>query len=117
MPVNGSLEVELIGRSTGAAIPSQPFSRLAYWSQPVRVADFGVNGAVYRLPFQGTHPEYDTNVASRGAVVARLSVPGQGTFQATASTVRIRPYSPVRDQLQQATGRRFFDVEDRNGAR
>jgi hypothetical protein len=114
VPVHGSLEVELIGRSMGAVIQSQPFARLAYWSQPVRVVDFGVNGAVYRLPFQGTHPEYDTNVASQGAVLARLSVPGRGTFQATASTVRIRPYSAVRDQLQQATGRRSFESEDRN---
>lgn len=117
VPVHGALEVELIGRSTGAVIPSQPFARLAHWSQPVRVADFGANGAVYRLPFQGTHPEYDTNVASRGAVVARLSVPGQGTFQATADSVRIRPYSAVRDQLQQATGQRFFEAEDRNSSR
>ncbi len=114
VPAQGLLEVELIGRSAGAVIQSQPFSRLASWSQPVRVADFGANGAVYRLPFQGIPPEYDTHVAPRGAVLARLSVPGQGTFQATASAVRIRPYSAVRDQLQQATGQRFFENEDRD---
>lgn len=112
IPVQGLLEVELMGRCTGAVIPSQPFSRLASWSQPVCAADFGAGGAVYRLPFQGIHPEFDTNVAPRGAVLARLSVPGQGTFETTASTVRIRPYSAVRDQLQQATGQRFFENEN-----
>jgi hypothetical protein len=114
VPVDGLLEVELMGRSAGAAVQSQSFARLGSWSQPVRAAEIGVNGAVYRLPFQGVHPEYDTNIAPRGAVLARLSVPGQGTFQATASTVRIRPYSAVRDQLQQTTGQRFFDAEERN---
>jgi len=109
--VRGTLEVELIGRQTGVAKPPQPFARLGHWAQPVSVDDFGSRGAAYRLPFQGVHPEFQLAVAPHGAVHARLSVPGQGTFEATASTVRIRPYSAVRDQWQQATGYRFFPQE------
>jgi len=111
VPVRGTLEVELIGRRTGATRLPQPFERIGQWAQAVRLEDFGPNGAVYRLPFQGVHPEFDLTVASRGAVHARLSVPGGGTFEATASTVRIRPYSAVRDQLQQINAQRFFPQE------
>jgi hypothetical protein len=111
VPVRGTLEVELIGRWTGVAKLPQPFERIGHWAQQVRLEDFGPNGAVYRLRFQGVHPEFDLTVASRGAVHARLSVPGEGTFEATASTVRVRPYSAVRDQLQQINAQRFFPQE------
>ena len=38
-------------------------------------------------------------------------MPGQGVFAATESTVRIRPYSAVRDALERATGNRFLPQE------
>jgi hypothetical protein len=84
---------------------------LGHWERPVDPGDFGPGGAVYRLPFQEVHPELDTSMAPRGAVHARLSVPGQGTFEATSSMVRIRPYSAIRDALQRETGFRFFPQE------
>jgi len=115
--VYGTLEVELIGRRTDTVDPEASFGRLGHWLLPVREADFGVDGAVYRLPFQSVDPEFDLAVARYGAVHARLSVPGQGTFEATESTVRLRPASLVRDEYQRATGRRFFPQETTSDGR
>ena len=109
--VRGTLQVDLPGLAATTIIRRQSFSRLGYWTRPVRIEDFGPDGAVYRLPFQRVHPEFDANLSAYGAVHVRLSVPAQGTFEATESTLRIRPYSALRDHLQQATGSRFFPHE------
>lgn len=115
VPARGTLQFNLTAQRENTAFRRwQPFTTLGRWSRRVRVEDFGPDGAVYRLPFQGVHPEFDLTVAPRGAVHARLSVPGQGTFETTESMVRIRPYSSVRDELQLSTGRRFFP-EERTG--
>ena len=111
VPARGTLRFDLTGQQDGRFKRWQTFRTLGRWSRQVRVEDFGPQGAVYRLPFQGVHPEFDHTVAPRGALHARLSVPGQGTFETTESMVRIRPYSSVRDELQLSTGRRFFPQE------
>lgn len=112
VPVRGRLEVELIGQPDRLVLRRRrPFERLEYWTQQLRPEDFGPYEAVVRLPFGRVHPEFDTDVAPLGAVHVRFSVPGQGTFESTASMVRIRPYSAVRDRLEQTTGHRFFPGE------
>jgi hypothetical protein len=115
VPVRGMLQFDLTGERGDESGPLQPFTTLGQWSRPVRFEDFGPQGAVFRLPFQGVHPEFNLSVAPLGAVHARLNVPGQGSFDATDSMVRIRPYSAVRDQLQLSTGRRFFPQERTGG--
>jgi hypothetical protein len=115
VPVRGTLEVELTGWRQTGPWREQPFCKLARWTEEVRPEHFGPRGAVYRLPFQADHPDFDLSLAPRGAVHARLSVPGQGTFDATQPDVRSRPYSAVRDQLQQVTGARFFPGERVSG--
>jgi len=111
VPVRGMLEVNLMAERVGVVKRAQPFARLGRWTQQVRPADFGAYGAVYRLPFGSIHPEFDLRWSPYGAAHVRLSVPGQGVFERTDSAVRIRSYSAVRDQLEQATGRRFFELE------
>jgi len=71
----------------------------------------GPSGAVYRLPFQAVHPEFDTDWAAHGLVHVRLTVPGHGVFEASQEVVRIRAFSPIRDELEMSTGRRFFPIE------
>lgn len=110
-PVHGTLEVTLIGWRTGRTRPDQPPIRLGRWTRSVEPDDFVSRGTGYRLPFQSVHPEFDPQLAPHATVHARLSVPGQGVFDATCSDVRIRPYSALRDHLQQTTGQRFYDVE------
>jgi len=111
VPVRGTLGVTLMGWRSATANSKQYSARLGRWSHLVGPTDFGPSGAVYRLPFQSAHPEYNLQWAPYGAVHARLSVPGGGVFEATQSDVRIRPYSAARDYLQQTTGGRFFCLE------
>ncbi len=111
VPVRGVLEVDLQGQRHGALKRRQSFIGLGRWVRSVRPEDFGPSGVIYRLPFQSVHPEFDLAADPYGAVHVRLSVPGHGTFDATQSMVRIRPYSAIRDDWQQATGRRFFPQE------
>jgi hypothetical protein len=68
-----------------------------------------VGGASYRLRFYpGFHPEFEHWMAWRGAVHACLAVPGQGTFEATDDMAIIRPWSTVREHLQQVTRQGYF---------
>jgi hypothetical protein len=117
--VAGRLDVELIVERTSAPIRRQPFARRGRWTEQVRVADFGLPGARFKLPFGsvGFHPELDRDHAPYGAVLVRLSVPGQGVFSATQSSVRIRPYSHVRDALEATRGKRFFPDEKTGSGR
>ncbi len=75
---------------------------------------FGPAGAIIKLPFQAPQPDFDLRLGPYGLVHARLSLPGNGSFEASQGMLRIRPYSAVRDQQQQLNGERFFDVESVN---
>jgi hypothetical protein len=111
MPVDGTLAVDLIGQTPASQGQGDGLSTLGRWTQAVRVADFGPLGAVYQFPFQAVHPDFDLELRAHGLVHARLIVPGQGTFEASQAMVRLRPYSSVRDRLQQNTGSRFAPIE------
>jgi len=114
-PVHGMLEVTLVIPPRGATGALDQKSHRQRWVQRVRPDDFSpaTGSAQYRLPFGSAqnNPEWNLDLAGYGAVSAQLSVPGQGSFSATAGCVRVRPFSPVRDRLQQSTGRRFFPWE------
>jgi len=110
-PARGTLEVSLIGSRATTSRPGRAFSEIGRWTQRVEVADFHGGGATYRFAFQQAHPEFDPALSPSGAVHVRLSVPGQGVFEATTAAVRIRPHHPIRDQFQQSTGQRFFPQE------
>ena len=111
VPVRGTLAVTLAGWHSEATPRGQTQQTLGRWTRQLQQEDFGPLGARCELRFQGIHPERDVTIAPEGSIHARLSVPGQGTFEATQSTVRIRPYSAMRDKLQQATGSRVFWFE------
>jgi hypothetical protein len=111
VPVNGTLEVDLIGTQYATFTRGEPFPPLAHWAQIVSPDDMHGNGAVYRFPYQAYQPEFDLQFGSLGIVHARLSVPGQGVFDDTATMVRVRPYSSTRDRLQMHRGGRFFPNE------
>jgi len=80
-------------------------------SQLVRRQDF-INGtAVYELKFSRFHPDFDPNVSLQGLLFARLSVPGQGVFEASDAQVFLREPSRFRDQLQYYTPGRYLPLE------
>lgn len=110
--ISGTIEVELIGQDqTATRTRGEPFPQLGRWVQPMAPADFGPDGAVFLLPFQALHPEFDVELARLAVVHGRLTVPGDGVFDDTVGMVPIRPYSAPRDRLQQLRGTRFFSNE------
>jgi hypothetical protein len=111
VPVDGLLEIDLIGQERAWLTHGEPFPPLGRWSVQVHPEDFGSNGAVFRLPYQAWNPEFDLQLGSSGAVHARLTVPGQGVFDDTATMVTLRPFSTTRDRWQIFSGERFFPQE------
>jgi hypothetical protein len=109
----GTLDVDLIGEGYTNLVSGNPFPVLGRWSQVVHPEEVGTNGAIFRLPFERVHPDFNRkwDVGSYGMVHARLSVAGQGVFEDTAAFTRIRPYSPIRDRMQQVRGTRFHPWE------
>ncbi len=116
VPVDGSLQIEVIGRKLLRQRQPTSFFELARTSHRVRKQDFGpTHVATYRIPFRTVHPEFQLDVATHGLVHARLGIPGQGSFEASVQT-RLRTFDPVRDQLQLERGKRFFASERTRGA-
>ncbi len=111
VPAEGTLWVNLVGRPNTPVNRPAPPVRLGRWSRRVAAEDFGLRPAVYRLPFQAANPAFDMDIAPDGLVNARLSVPGQGVFEASRCSVRLRPYCCFRDELFRATGRWYLPRE------
>lgn len=109
--VSGSLEVSLMGQWRGVPTGSYGTVPLGRTTTSLTPADFGPSGYECRLPFQYASPEFDARLVSFGIVHARLSVPGDGVFEASAATVRVRPYSALRDRFEQLGGTRFLPDE------
>jgi hypothetical protein len=116
VPVNGSLEVELVAPEV-RRFQDAPhgrgltLERIGQWTAAVNADEFGSSGVRIQLPFQALNPEFETQILPQGLVHARLVVPGHGTFDTTADFVRLRPWSPLRDKLWRDTGRRFLPTE------
>jgi len=115
-PITGTLSVELIAprRRDFNHVPhgrGTSVDRIGRWSRSIRREDVGVSGITFKLPFQVTHPEFNTDVWSYGLVHLRLVVPGHGVFEDSIDGVQIREFAPVRDWLQLSTGRRHFAHE------
>ena len=102
--VQGTLTAELVSMDMGSTPKNRHFPVIGRWSRTVRAEDLGAAGMVYRLEFQAVHPDFVHQMMSHGMLLVRLSVPGQGTFEATVDRLRIRPYSRFRDELQHAQG-------------
>ncbi len=111
VPVRGTLNVDLTVQRNDRYRLCEPFVNAGHWAEPVQPADFGPMGAVYRLRFLSVDPEFNHWVAELGAVHATLAIPGQGTFEGTADMTYVRPYSAVRNRLEQSTGHRYFPNE------
>lgn len=118
VPVAGTLEVELWGlqrrefwqapRSGGDTL-----ELIERWTRAVRPEEVGPSGVRALLPFGAVHPELQANWPAwwYGLVHVRLSVPGQGVFEASRDGVRLRPWSPVRDRLERAGAGRILPTE------
>jgi hypothetical protein len=111
LPARGTLEVDLIARQFQRTRLREPFPVIGRWATAVNACDVGPAGALYRFEFQARNPEFDLGLAPHGVLHARFVAPGQGTFDASAAMLRVRPFSAVRDRLELETGQRFFPGE------
>lgn len=113
---NGTLQVELYApvRRSFDLVPQGNGSTtdlLGRWTVPVRAEMFARGSAVFRLPFQALHPEFNTAIYWYGLVNVRLAVPGSDVLERSQDGISLRPFAPVRDALQINTGRRFLPGE------
>ncbi|MCH2114022.1 MAG: hypothetical protein MK171_03800 [Pirellulales bacterium] len=107
LPVRGSLSLRLWGqrsKSYGWPLKSEELQR---WTQSVHRDDFAESEAIYALRFRTVRPEFDFELRPYALLNARLSIHGQGNFEASVP-VAVRYFNPVRDYLQQYEGSRFF---------
>jgi hypothetical protein len=112
VPVNGSLDVELIAEQLPPYTRDRSFPAIGRWTLSLTPDD--ANAAGYyrvRLPFQWAHPEYDLTLPRYALAHVRLVVPGRGTFEASVDAVALRGFSPVRERLQASGGGRLLPTE------
>ena len=115
-PAGGTIEVELFApqRRVFHHAPlsgGDTLERVERWTRTVHMDDFGSSGVRLRLPFGAVHPEFDNDWLAYGLVHVRMAAPGHGVFDDSRDGIRIRPWAPLRDQLELNTGRRFVPTE------
>ncbi|MBS0208307.1 MAG: hypothetical protein JSS27_05070 [Planctomycetes bacterium] len=108
VPIDGSIDVELIGEGQGSTALLRTFPVLGRWVRQVRAGEFGPQSYQYRFDFQTIPPDFDQRLGMFGLVHARLVAPGHGTFDASTNAVTLRVPNPMRDRLQQYNNQRFF---------
>ena len=116
VPARGNLQVELfaarrIAFNDGPHKRGRRVGAIGRWTEQFLPHCIQTDGAWFKLPFQAEHPEFNMNLGAHGLVHVRLVVPGAGVFEDSIDGVRIRPFAPLRDSLQQVEGRRFLATE------
>lgn len=111
---SGTLEVDLFGDQYGSPTRGQDYRLLGRWTSRLEADQVTLEGAAVRLPFQAVSPDFANDLGPYAVVHVRFTAPGHGTFDASTNPVRLRPYSGVRDRLQQVEGTRFFPGERTN---
>ncbi len=91
---------------------TRPVQRTERWTKSVRADQFEHGRIVFRLPFRVLRPGESSLWRPHGALLVRLTVPGSGVIERTLTDLRIRPFEPMRDGLEAATGRRYFPGEN-----
>jgi hypothetical protein len=116
VPAKGHVEVELY-TTRRIAFQDAPHKRgrrieqIGRWTKQILPQQVHVDGAWFKLPFQAADPEFDNRLGFSGLVHVKLVVPGAGVFESSLDGVRIRPFSPLRDNMEQVEGRRFLANE------
>ncbi len=110
----GTVEVSLVAPKyhSFSTVPhgrGMAHKKIGSWTRSVSWQDGELKQL--RLPFQAVHPEFTNAVGTHGLVHIRMTVPGSGVFEQSVELVRIRPFSPIRDDQQRNSGRRFFPQE------
>ncbi len=108
---NGTVNIELqawktSGRGGRMGICSER------WTRSVTAGDFDSGSVFLQLPFRVIQPQLNSDWWSHGVLQIRLAAPGSGVVERTLTDLRLRPFEPMRDTLEQRTGRRNFPGEN-----
>ncbi len=115
--VDGTVDVQLFEVPRFSDSRRVPHVRQGRWVRTFSAEQLQGGSVMFRLPFQASNPALSNDIATHGLVHVRLNVPGHGTFETSLPDVRLRPYSAVRDHLQQTTGSRYLPYERRGSGR
>lgn len=112
----GTAEIELFGdrRSLQRPLPltrHEQFDRLGRWVVLLDKRQFSPAGYVFNLPYEAFDPAEKSTIRPQGLINVRVSIPGQGVFEASAADVRLVPYRPLRNRIEASTGRRYLPAE------
>ena len=110
LAVAGSLSVQLLGERRPARVSLQAFGELDRWTQPVAPRDFVDGVATYQLRFWRSAPEWQFDLLPDAMLTARLGAFGHGNYAASKPVV-VRPFNPLRDNLQLLEETRFLPGE------
>jgi hypothetical protein len=110
MPVAGSFTASLFAERRPALHSVDQFGELDRWTQPVEPRDFVDGVATYQLRFRNTGPEWQFDLLPDAVLNVQLGANGQGQY-AASTPVFLRPFNPLRDNLQQQAETRFFRGE------
>ena len=110
LAVAGSLTVALLGERRPARVSEVQFGELDRWTQPVAPGDFVDGVATYQLPFRRSAPEWQFDLLPDAILTAQLGAFGHGNYAASTPVV-IRPFNPLRDNLQLLEETRFLPGE------
>jgi len=91
VPVRGTIRLELSAQPSNATPYRPRCYLLEQWARRIRPKDLGPRGVLIRLPYRRLQAEFNPALSLYGTLHARLSIPGQGTFEAVARSVRLLP--------------------------
>jgi hypothetical protein len=110
VPVRGSLSARLIVERLDQHTGQVSFEDFQRWSVPVALADFHDGIAEMPLRYRRLSPEFRWDLCTAALLNVRLSVAGQGNFEASAP-VAIQAFNPIRDEMRNQQGSRFYRDE------
>ncbi len=110
VPVRGSLSARLIVQRTDERTGRISFQEFQRWSMPVVEKNFLDGIAELPLRFRRASPDFDWQLCSSAILHVRLGVFGEGNFEASVP-LTIREVNPLRDQMQNLLGSRFYRDE------
>lgn len=100
------LIVERLDQHTGAV----SFEEFQRWSASVLPLEFHEGIAELPLRFRRESPEFRWDLCIAALLNVRLGVPGQGNYEASVP-VAIQEFNPIRDEMRNQQGSRFFRNE------
>ncbi len=110
VPVRGTLNARLIVQRIDQHTGVVSFEEFQRWSSAVSPADFYEGIAELPLRFRRASPEFDWELCTAALLHVRLGVFGEGNFEASVP-VAIHQFNPLRDEMRNQQGSRFFRDE------